>query len=360
MKISVCVAIYNIKETYLRACLDTVTADKSADMEIILGDDCSTNGNEKICCEYAAADKRIKHLRPKFNGGESRIRNMMIDAASGDYIVFVDGDDVVADNFGEGVIKAADSGRDIVMYEWRHFTDTVPPTDPTAAEVVPIDDKACRIFSRSCITGAPPQTERFGINNCTPSSVCTKAYRRDFIVENGIRFKPGLKKSQDVVFNTEAFFKCASLGYYPKGLYFYRANPTSICHRYSADFEEIIDEYMGYDLENMKKFFPDDPECGKEWGKYKIISCITDNFKLNIFHRDNPNSARERRADFLKFIGSQPFAEFFENFDFSSYAWHERRLVLRLAKRKNFAALDFLYKHPIWFRVYGGVKSRLG
>ena len=359
MKISVCVAIYNIDETYLRACLDTVTADKSPDIEIILGDDCSDNGAEKICREYAAADSRIRYLRPSSNGGVSRLRNMMTAAARGDYIAFIDGDDAVADDFVKNLIIAADFDCDIVMYEWRHFASAVPPTDPTAADVIPIDIAAGRIFSRSCITGAPPQIERFGISNCTPSSVCTKLYRRAFLLENGISFNSGLKKSQDVAFNTEAFFYCRSLGYLPKAMYFYRANPTSICHRYSADFESIAAACIRSDLDSMKKFFPNDADCAAQWGKYKVIFYIISNFELNIFHRGNPKSTAERRADFLRFIASPPYAEFFEKFDFSAYRWHERRLILRLAKMRSFALLNLLYRHPLLLKIYGWVKNKL-
>lgn len=360
MKISICVAIYNIDEKYLRECLDSVTADKSPQAEIILGDDCSVEKCAEICREYAASDSRIKYIRAAENGGVSRMRNAMIDAASGDYIVFVDGDDVVSEDYVKSLLKVCQTDYDIVMFDRENFSDTAPKTDFSEEEIRSIEPGAARVFSKSCITGAPPQIEKYGIKNGTPSSVCTKAYRRDFILQNNLKFKPGLKKSQDVEFNTGTFFHCKKLGYLPKSMYMYRINPTSICHRYSADLENIIDDCIKYDLENMNKFFPNDEECAALWGKYKLILHIISNFELNIFHHDNPKGKLARKEDFLEFVSAPPFDEFFKNFDFNSYDWNERRLVLRAAKKKNFELLNFMYKYPLSFRVYGKIKAVFG
>ncbi len=356
-KVSICVAVYNIDEQYLRECIESIIADKSPDIEIILGDDCSAEDCGKICMEYERKDSRIKCIRPEHNGGVSRMRNLMIDASNGKYILFVDGDDAVSADYITRLKEIAETEYDIVMVEWQEFETDIPKTDIKYSDIINTDGSACKVFSRACLTGAPPQIEKFGIKNSTPSSVCTKVYRRDFIVDNGLRFKEGLKKSQDVTFNTEAFFKCRKLGYLPKIMYLYRINPKSICHRYSADFESIINDCIRYDEENMKKFYPNNVNCTELWNKYKIIHFIISNFELNIFHKDNPNSKNIRKNDFLNFVGAPPFSDFFDNFDFDSCTWRERRLILKLAKNKRFCLLDFMYKHPVSFKIYGKFKN---
>ena len=357
IKASICVAIYNINEAYLKECLNSIVADKSEDIEIILGDDCSTIGCDVICKEYAKADSRIKYLRPKHNGGVSRMRNLMMENASGKYITFVDGDDAVSGDYIKNLKRIAQTDYDIVMFQWKIFEKNIPAIESKTADIKPLSIDACKTFSKACITGAPPQTEKYEIENSTPPSVCTKAYRLDFIKKNELKFKDGLKKSQDVTFNTEAFFKCKKLGYLPQIMNFYRINPTSVCHRYSADFEDIIYDCIKYDKQNTEKFYSDDKTCFALWSKYKLIHFIINNFELNIFHKDNPESKYARKRDFLNFISTAPFDKFFKDFDLGEYNWRERRFVLNAAKNKRFALLDFMYKHPISFKIYGKIKK---
>lgn len=355
--LSICVAVYNIRGDFLRECLASVTADRSEDIEIIIGDDCSREDCAVICREYAAADSRIKYIRPEKNGGVSVMRNMMIEAAEGGLLTFVDGDDVVPGDYVSKIRGAV--GYDIVMFEVAGFSDRVPGIINLDAKAAAISQQACRDFSAACLTGAPGHIERYGIKNSTPSSVCNKIFRRDFLIENGLRFVAGLRKSQDTVFNTSAYYHCTSLGYLPCTLYYYRKNPTSICNRYSADFDAIMSDCFECDRENLAKLYNNDEEMRKKLYKYKLIWIIVDNFRLNIFHADNPKSRRKRRADFQRFIGSEPYRSFFADFDFENYEWRERRLILRLAKHKKFAVLDFMYRHPQSFRLYGGAANRL-
>lgn len=90
-KISVIVPVYKT-EKYLRKCVGSITAQTYDELEIILVDDGSPDRSGAICDELAKADSRIKVIH-KTNGGLSSARNVGIDAATGDYLGFVDSDD---------------------------------------------------------------------------------------------------------------------------------------------------------------------------------------------------------------------------------------------------------------------------
>ena len=90
-KISIIVPIYNM-ERYLRQSLDSIKAQTFTDWECILVDDGSKDTSPIICDEYAAADSRFKVIH-KPNGGVSSARNAGLDAATAEYIGFVDPDD---------------------------------------------------------------------------------------------------------------------------------------------------------------------------------------------------------------------------------------------------------------------------
>lgn len=91
--ISVIVPIYNVKE-YLRECVDSIIAQDYANIEVLLIDDGSTDGSERICDEYASNYENII-VHHKKNGGLSSARNYGISYARGDYYCFIDSDDYV-------------------------------------------------------------------------------------------------------------------------------------------------------------------------------------------------------------------------------------------------------------------------
>lgn len=89
--ISVIVPVYNVNE-YLDRCVKSIKNQTYENLEIVLVDDGSTDGSGDLCDELSYSDERISVIH-KFNGGLSDARNVGIEFASGDYLVFVDSDD---------------------------------------------------------------------------------------------------------------------------------------------------------------------------------------------------------------------------------------------------------------------------
>lgn len=103
--VSVIIPVYNT-EKYLRQCLDSVLAQTYSDWEAILVDDGSTDTSGTICDEYADADTRVKVLHTA-NAGVSAARNTALDSACGEWLTFVDADDMLAPDALELWIKTA-------------------------------------------------------------------------------------------------------------------------------------------------------------------------------------------------------------------------------------------------------------
>ena len=99
--VSVIVPVYNVYP-YLRDCVQSVQAQSYQNWELLLVDDGSTDGSETLCDEYAAQDARVRVLHKK-NGGLSDARNAGVDAAKGEYLSFVDGDDWVSPYYIENL-----------------------------------------------------------------------------------------------------------------------------------------------------------------------------------------------------------------------------------------------------------------
>ena len=93
-KISIIIPVYNM-EHYLEKCVKSVLQQSYQYFEVLLVDDGSTDSSGELCDDWAAKDSRIQVIH-KENGGLSDARNTGLDAASGNYVSFVDSDDYIA------------------------------------------------------------------------------------------------------------------------------------------------------------------------------------------------------------------------------------------------------------------------
>ena len=111
--LSVIVPIYNVKD-YLKECLDSIISQTYKNIEIILVDDGSYNGEAEICDRYAAIDNRIKVIH-KQNEGLVAARKSGLEATTAEYVAFVDGDDYIEPDYYERMMaKLSSSDADLV------------------------------------------------------------------------------------------------------------------------------------------------------------------------------------------------------------------------------------------------------
>lgn len=119
-KVSIGVPVYNV-EAYLRKCLDSIMNQTFKDFEVIMVDDGSTDNSFMICQEYVARDNRFKlfHQENKGNGGA---RNTCLKYMHGEFITWIDSDDVVDNNYLERLLEVqAETGADIVRCSKKHI-----------------------------------------------------------------------------------------------------------------------------------------------------------------------------------------------------------------------------------------------
>ena len=110
--ISVVVPVYNV-ETYLVECLDSIQNQTYTDFEVLLVNDGSTDGSQAICEHYCQTDKRFR-LMNQTNQGLSAARNTGVAASRGEFIVFVDSDDMILANYLETLMHYMREDVDIV------------------------------------------------------------------------------------------------------------------------------------------------------------------------------------------------------------------------------------------------------
>lgn len=118
MTFSILIPCYNIAN-YLEKCLESVIEQTYEDWEIIIVDDGSDDGTADIIKSYAAKNKRIKPFFQEKNQGVASARNLLLREATGNYIIFLDGDDWWKSNKGLEKIAAASqkSNMDIIVFQ---------------------------------------------------------------------------------------------------------------------------------------------------------------------------------------------------------------------------------------------------
>lgn len=122
VKVSIGVPVYNVEE-YLRACLDSIMNQTFKDFEVIMVDDGSTDNSFMICQEYVARDNRFKLFHQE-NKGLAGARNTCLRHMSGEFVTWVDSDDMVDSNYLERLLEVqAKTGADTVKCFRKYIRD---------------------------------------------------------------------------------------------------------------------------------------------------------------------------------------------------------------------------------------------
>lgn len=187
-KVSFVVPIYNV-EKYLPRLADSLKNQTMSDFEALLVNDGSTDLSGKICEDIVAGDSRFR-LISKENGGVASARNAALDAAVGDYVVFVDPDDWIEPDSLEILTGTADRERaDIVMFGMHN--DTVDENGELLKTFVTAPSFAGVYKDHPC--------KRIFDKLATAYLITTKLVRRSFIEKYHCRF-PDMHIGEDGVF----------------------------------------------------------------------------------------------------------------------------------------------------------------
>ena len=121
-KFSIIIPCYN-QAKYLKECVDSVSAQKFSDFEILLIDDGSPDNTREVALELSKVENRLQYLY-KPNGGLSSARNYGIKHAKGEYLVFLDSDDSLKKEFLESSFAKLSADSDIIITGYNYFNDS--------------------------------------------------------------------------------------------------------------------------------------------------------------------------------------------------------------------------------------------
>lgn len=238
-KISIIVPVYNPGNGFAR-CLKSLQEQKVTDIEIILIDDCSTDGSMELGRNAALKDKRIRILVNEENRGAGFSRNRGIEEASGEYLAFVDPDDYIAADFLELLYnKATESHPDIVKGEVNQVSISGKVNDGS-------NEKSLNQKIREGLQKGIPLYRLFSYNHWTA------IYNRLFLLRTGARY--GLtRNSQDTAFLLRTCYFTNFIDFADSAKYYYVARADSRVRDYRK--ERLQQELLAY--KDLVSFFQD-------------------------------------------------------------------------------------------------------
>ena len=209
--VSIIVPVYNV-EDYIETCILSITRQSYENLEIILVDDCSSDGSLDICKKIATFDKRIKLFVNKENSGVSYTRNKAISLSNGDYITFVDSDDYIAPDMIEKMLNVAvDSNADMVKSGFKEFNNK--------GEII----KVKKFSKEECFENENVLPLYFkGVLFTIP---CATLYKRELALK--VNFPEG-KINEDNYTSGMYLFNSKKVVCIPGTFYFYRVNPNGL------------------------------------------------------------------------------------------------------------------------------------
>lgn len=203
--ISIIVPIYNA-EKYLKNCVEVVLQQSVKETEILLIDDGSTDTSGTLCEEYASRDARIRVIHT-VNGGAAHARNVGLDCARGEFIVFIDADDTIPTNHLQALLET----------QKKYNADLVVG----AVTYVP----GPKIAHKECVCTSWEFIEKILYRDGVGDYPIGKLYRRELFEK--IRFKEGIT-SEDFEIFYRLYQRATRVAITDKTTYFYQQNSSSV------------------------------------------------------------------------------------------------------------------------------------
>lgn len=243
-KISIIIPVYNV-EAYIGYTIDSILNQTLNDIEIILIDDGSTDNSKEIIQDYSSKYKNITLLYQQ-NSGPSKARNRGIEKARGEYIVFVDSDDLLPEDSLEIRYKTAiNNNADIVIGGTHKFNSE--KQWPMKNHFLGDGEKDIRNDSSILWTVGP----------------CNKIFKKELIKD--IRFPENIKYAEDQVFVLEAYLRAKKIYTIDYPIYLYRMRETEINESLSQQIynnssyviNQILDVW-NISCKNIEKYIKDE------------------------------------------------------------------------------------------------------
>lgn len=290
-------------EPYVRECLDSVLNQPFMDWECVVGVEKSKDATEAIVREYAAKDPRFRVFTGPRSGSCSASRNTGIDLAQGEYVIFLDGDDTIADGCLQRLHDkiAARPGADIYPCAMRVFNETEGREEP-------LRDNYPKDFDGE-LAGPEATLAIYTARRDPCPMLQLSVFRREHLVAHGLKCLHGARR-QDSEFAPRALYLAKRVVPLHEPFYLYRIRTNSV-----STLAKKPDYYLKDYATIMKSLLAFHAKVSQEPGFEKRISVFWAKHWLNwIFYywfstRAIKGAPRSRRRETLCSMLAEGFGD---------------------------------------------------
>jgi glycosyltransferase involved in cell wall biosynthesis len=248
--LSIVVTAYNLEE-YIEDCIQSILMQKCSEIEVIIIDDGYTDASKDIYDKLAS--NPFVRIFSQENQGVSAARNRGLNTARGEYIYFVDGDDLLAPNSIESIIqKIQFYNSDIISGDYVKF---INPNKIQSKKIVKQED----ISAVESLSGHFALAELMSRSLFLPN-VSTNIVKRSLFIENNISFEVGVSNNEDLNCGMQLYIVANSIAVLKDTIYYYRQSRTnSLSSRPSMKSVEGSIAFINYWIVELKKIESEDP-----------------------------------------------------------------------------------------------------
>ena len=330
--ISVIVPVYQA-ERYVEKCVESVVNETFSDWELLLVDDGCSDGSALMCDKCAASDDRIRVFHKKKNGGVSAARNLALNEAKGDYITFLDVDDRYEGQYLETLWNlrlqsGADSAACAHLNLWPDGTKQTELVLPAGV----YDQDGIREGIVGALLGDRLKAPVFN------GFIWRYLFSTEILRKAHLTFEGAYL--EDELFLMEYFCHSKKLAVTDEPLYRYFLNPTSVTHKYMADFMKVFGRFMErkedlvqrHQLESLR------PQWRENSNWAGLLIAIG-----NEYAKSNRKSVREKQKAVQEICQSPQMAKAIRELIPEGLS-SNKQLVARLVRGNHFFTLTQMYR----------------
>lgn len=319
--VSIIIPVYN-GENFIENCVQSVLHQTFSNLQIIVIDDGSTDQTFSILEKLSRQNSQLQVIHQE-NGGVSKARNIGLSAATGEWVLFVDADDLILTDYCEEMVRTANN-MDVDVLIARPHQSAEP-------NYIQIDEKkklmaACLSYDESS----------FSYNIDAPWG---KLFRMSVIRENGIMFPEELTRSEDAYFCMD-FYRCATkIGLLNQFGYVHTEREGSLCKSYTPDASKMLSKILNTNAMWVQKYYPQDIDMIKAlW--YRVLPGIVECENVYFLHPANSMNTRKKVSDYQSMLREGTIAKAI------------RTVKVKNVVRRQYKVRLVLYKfHLGWFFI---------
>ncbi len=309
-KVSIIVPFYNA-ENFLDKCISSVLKQTYNNYELILVNDGSTDGSQKIYEKYCnIPDTKIRYIYQD-NAGVSAARNNGINLAKGEFITFVDADDYLDENYLDIMVNTQNSyNADLTVCAHENYSNDGRK-------------QVCRPFLSNTFCCGKEILEKiipkifYNDDLQLLTNPCCRLYKTEIIKNNGIFFNQSIAYNEDKLFNYIYSQYVTSFAFINNVLYYRLIHFNSAMRIFRKNiYDESLKAYL-YFLDITKKYNVDISSKIKK--VYFIELFIQDIIRTNICHVKNVNRYKHRWTEYYNFIKQDKIYDTWNNLKLSDF-----------------------------------------